>query len=191
MQELSKGLDLIRMPAAWWPELKRKSLKNGLNGWWVRGFSIQATKRCTACKRYKTTNAYDRERAQCSQCWKRGDTEATHAPGAVWQDGVLFRTALPDLLEVEGDTPLIPGAIRDCLKYMLGLYTQCSKGSRVRPEVKKAAKLLEKAEAQKDQKSAKKAKISVKDLREMRSGMQSFFLPSPSQPQPQPQQEFT
>jgi hypothetical protein len=84
---------------------------------------------------------------------------------------VLFRTALPDLLEVEGDTPIIPGAIRDCLKHMLGLYTQCSNGSRVRPEVKKAAKLLEKAEAQKDQKSAKKAKMSVKDLHEMLSGM--------------------
>jgi hypothetical protein len=182
MQELSKGLDLIRMPKGWWPELKTK---NRLNGWWVRGFSIQATKRCATCKRYKTTHDYDRNRAHCDQCWKQGKPEATHASGAVWQDGVIFRTALPDLLEVEGDTTLIPGAIRDCLKYMLCLYTQCSNGTRVRPEVKRAAKLLVKTEAQQDQKSAKKAKVSVEDLHKMRLGFQSFFLPSPPQPQTQ------
>ena len=53
-------------------------------------------------KRYKTTNAYDRERAQCDQCRKEGKPEVTHASGAVWQDGVLFRTALPDLLQARG-----------------------------------------------------------------------------------------
>ena len=132
--------------------------------------------------RYKRTNAYDRERAQCDQCRKEGKPKVTHASGSAWQDDVLFRTALPDLLEVEGDTTLIPGAIRDCLKYMLRLYTQCSNVTRVRPEVKRAAKLLVKTEAQQDQKSAKKAKVLVEDLHKMQLGFQSFFLPSVAHP---------
>ena len=56
----------------------------------------------------------------------------------------------------------------------------------VRPDVKRAAKLLAKTEAQQDQKSAKKAKVLVEDLLKMRLGFQSFFLPSPPQPQTQP-----
>ena len=92
--------------------------------------------------------------------------------------------ALPDRIEDKGDTPLIPENFRTCFKLMLQLYTQSSKGSRVRSsEDKKEAKLMAKAVARQDVKSAKKTKMSVDDLQGMRSGMQSFFCPSPSQQQ--------
>ena len=132
-------------------------------------------------KRYKTTNAYDRERGQCDQCWKEGKTETTHASGAVWQDGVLFRTALPDLLEVEGDTTLIPGAIKDCLKYMLRLYTQCSNGTRVRPEVKTAAKLLVKTDPPARSEVSKKGQSVGRRSTQDAVGL-SILLPPPTPP---------
>ena len=33
---------------------------------------------------------------------------ASHAPGDIWQDSLLLRSALPKRIEDEGDTPLIP-----------------------------------------------------------------------------------
>ena len=183
MQELRKGLDLIRMPTSWWPQQRNELRKNRLNGWWVRGISIEGTKRCVSCKRYKTTHAYEIGRAQCRECRSAGKEEGAHDPGDVWQDGLLLRSALPERIEDEGDTPLIPEKIRACLKLMLQLYTQSSSGSRVRPEDKKEAKLMARAVARQDVKSAKKAKMSVDDLQGMRSGMQSFFRPSVPQQQ--------
>jgi hypothetical protein len=61
-------------------------------------------------------------------------------------------------IEDEGDTPLIPEKNRACLKLMLQLYTQSSTGSRVRSEDKKEAKLMAKAVARQDVKSAKNLK---------------------------------
>jgi len=179
-EELSSGKDLIRMPTSWFPKVR-----SPLNGWWVKGVSTVSLKRCAVCDRFQTDHAYVAAGSSCQTCAKGETREASHSFSEIWKEGLLLRTVLPDLLEVEGDTTLLTSeaprnkrCVRACLQTMIRLYHDSRQGKRSSKEAKSEARKRRQEEERVEQRAAVRGGLTGTELRHQRQSLRSFLGPS-------------
>ena len=107
-QSLITNQDLLKLREDMWPN--HKTLRKG---WWCRAFAMAINRQCPTCNRLWTTEQFPPSLTQCLTCTKVGNKKkSSQFKFLDNQEGLIFRSALPEELEWEN-------RIKRCLINML------------------------------------------------------------------------